>query len=321
MPKQFFLLSEWNSNTGPTNVNRSLVLNSDKDMSYLHSSNRIIKRLERFKSIFYPVVVISGVCTDLEIRLLKFFRKKIIYIMHGCISYEIKVNKLTLSKKYLELENRILSASDVIVCVSERYSEWVKKEFPQYANKIKFINNGITLNQRPLEQKEQYSIAVSGGNRLQKNNGIVCKAVEKLNAMGYDCNMYVFGRMYENNDNLSYPFVHYMGHMNKEEYYNALDKISLFVLNSILESFGLVVADALNCNCSLLMSKGVGALSIMSTTDNDVIKDCTDVDEIALKILFLLQNPNYKALYNSIDFEDASEKSSYLKLKQIVNEI
>ena len=139
--------------------------------------------------------------------------------------------------------------------------------------------------------------------------------------MGYDCKMYVFGRMYENNDNLSYPFVRYMGHLNKEEYYNALDKISLFVLNSVLESFGLVVADALNCNCSLLMSKGVGALSIMSTTDNDVINDCCNVDEIASKMLYLFQNPNSTALYNSINREDASEKSSYLKLKHIVNEI
>lgn len=321
MSKQFFLLGEWRSNTGPSNVNKSFVLNSDKEMSYLHSSNRIIKRLERFKWLYYPVVVISGGCTDLEIKLLNFFRKKIIYIMHGCVSYEAKVNKLALSKKSLELESRLLSASDVIVCVSERYSEWVKKEFPLYANKIKFINNGITLNQRPFRQKEQYSIAVSGGNRLQKNNGIVCKALEKLNAMGYNCHMYVFGRMYEHNDNLSYPFVHIMGHLNKEEYYNALDKISLFVLNSVLESFGLVVADALNCNCSLLMSKGVGALSIMSTTENDVINDCFDIDEIASKILYLFQNPNSLILYNSIDNEEVSEKSSYLKLKQIINEI
>ncbi len=321
MPKQFFLLGEWRFNAGPSNVNKSFVLNSDKDMSYLHSSSRIIKRLERFKSLFYPVVVVSGGATELEMRLLKLFRKKIIYIMHGCISYEAKVNKLALPKKSFKLENLRLSASDVIVCVSEKYSEWAKKEFPQYANKIKFINNGITLNKRPLGQKEQYSIAVSGGNRLQKNNGIICKALEKLHALGYNCHMYVFGRMYEDNDNLSYPFVHIMGHLNKEEYYDALDKISLFVLNSILESFGLVVADALNCNCSLLMSKGVGALSIMTTTENDVINDCFDVDEIASKILYLFQNPNSVTLYNSIDSEYVSEKSSYVKLKQIVNEI
>lgn len=321
MSKQFFFLGDWKSNTGPSNVNKSFVLNSDKDMSYLHSSNRIIKRLERLKSLFYPVIVLSGITSELELRLLKLFRKKIIYIMHGCVRYEVKVNKLTLSKKSLKLESLHLSECDVIVCVSERYSEWVKKEFPQYANKIKFINNGITLNKRPLVQKEQFSIAVSGGNRLQKNNGIVCKALEKLNTMGYNCHLYVFGRIYENNDNLSYPFVHIMGHLNKEEYYNALDKISLFVLNSILESFGLVVADALNCNCSLLMSKGVGALSIMKTTENDIINDCSDVDEIASKILNLLQTPNSATLYNSIDHDDVSENSSYLKLKQIVNEI
>ena len=321
MSKKFFLLGRWNLNAGPSNVNKSLVENSDKDMGYIRSSNRVVSKLERLKCLFYPATVISGGATDLEIKLLRLFRKKIVYLMHGNIRYENIVNRHALPDKVLKNENLILSTCDTIVCVSEKYSEWVKSEYPEHAHKIKFVNNGIELNRRPFKQKEPYSIAVSGGNRLQKNNGIICKALEKLNAMGYDCNMYVFGRMYENNDNLSYPFVRYMGHLNKEEYYNALDKISLFVLNSVLESFGLVVADALNSNCSLLMSKGVGALSIMSTTDNDVINDCCNVDEIASKMLYLFQNPNSTALYNSINREDASEKSSYLKLKHIVNEI
>lgn len=321
MSKRFFLLGGWRANTGPSNVNRSIVLNSDGDMGYIRSSNKIIMRIEKLKWLFYPTILISGCFPKFELKLFKLLRKKIVYLMHGCISYETKINRLATPEKVLKKEWQILAAADKIICVSERYSEWVKKEYPQFANKIRFVNNGIILNQRPLKNKEQFSIAVSGGNRLQKNNGIICKALEKLNAMGYDCNMYVFGRMYENNDNLSYPFVRYMGHLNKEEYYNALDKISLFVLNSVLESFGLVVADALNCNCSLLMSKGVGALSIMSTTDNDVINDCCNVDEIASKMLYLFQNPNSTALYNSINREDASEKSSYLKLKHIVNEI
>ena len=321
MSKRFFLLGDWRCNAGPSNVNRSIVLNSDKDMGYIRSSNKIIMRIERLKWLFYPTILVSGSIPGFEIKIFKLFRKKIVYLMHGCLSYEAKINRLNTPEFVLRNERHILSTADTIICVSKTYSEWVKKEYPAYAHKIKFANNGITLNQRPLERKEQYSIAVSGGNRLQKNNGIVCKALEKLNSLGYNCQMYVFGRIYENNDNLSYPFVHYMGHLNKKEYYNTLDRISLFVLNSVLESFGLVVADALNCNCSLLMSKGVGALSIMSTTDNDVIKDCYDVDEIASKILFLLQNPNYKSLYNSIDSEDASEKNSYLKLKQIVNEL
>lgn len=321
MSKRFFLLGDWRCNAGPSNVNRSIVLNSDEDMGYIRSSNKIIMRIERLKWLFYPTILVSGSIPGFEIKIFKLFRKKIVYLMHGCLSYEAKINRLNTPEFVLRNERHILSTADTIICVSKTYSEWVKKEYPAYAHKIKFANNGITLNQRPLERKEQYSIAVSGGNRLQKNNGIVCKALEKLNSLGYNCQMYVFGRIYENNDDLSYPFVHYMGHLNKKEYYNTLDRISLFVLNSVLESFGLVVADALNCNCSLLMSKGVGALSIMSTTDNDVIKDCYDVDEIASKILFLLQNPNYKSLYNSIDSEDASEKNSYLKLKQIVNEL
>lgn len=322
MSKKFFLLGDWRKNAGPTNVNKSLINNSDKNMGYIKSSNLFIKKIERYKWLFYPIVIISGGATKLEIKLFKLFRKKIIYIMHGCLRYECKINKFPISEKKLMAERLILSTSDKIVCVSKRYSEWVKKEFPEYSHKIDFVNNGITLNKRPLRQKEQYSIAVSGGNRFQKNNATVCKAIEKLNAMGYNCKVYVFGRLYENNDDLlKYPFVHLMGHLNKEEYYNALDKISLFVINSVFESFGLVVGDALNCNCNLLMSNEVGALSIMSPTENDVINNCYDINEIASKILYLFNNPNFTNLYNSINKEEASEKKSYIKLKQIVNGI
>lgn len=320
MSKRFLLLGSWQTNTGPANVNRSFVLNRDDSLSYLHMSGKLSK-LERLKLIFFPTIVISGGILDYELILCKLLHKKLIYIMHGCGWYESEINHLGLPQSFFDREARTLEISNVIICVSEKYSEWVIGQYPQYKNKITFINNGLNLNVRPLLKKEPLSIAISGGNRLQKKNGIVCQAVEKLRAKGYECNVYVFGREYPNNDDIfSYPFVKKMGHLNKKEYYRALDHISLYVVNSIVESFGLVVGDALNCNCSLLMSDGVGAASIIQTTEHDIVKDCNNVDEVAEKMLYLLENDNSRRLYDSIDKEDASEKSAYLKLKIIVDE-
>lgn len=318
---KFFLLGFWGSNDGPSNVNRSLVQNSDECMEYLKW--RRFGRIERWlKCIFCNPIVISAGITKIELLLLKLFHKKTIYILHGYRKYENEINNLRLNDTEIQLESEALRYSDIILPVSEKYSEWVKKMLPEYNNKIKYLNNGITISRRLKKTKEKYSIAVTGGNRKIKNNALVCEAVSKLISDGYDCKVFVFGLLNDDNDDLTkYPFVTFMGQMAKDEYYEALDKISLLILNSKLELFGLVVADAINCNCSLLMSNNVGAASIMRTTDDDIIYDTNDINEISTKALNLLKYGNNDRLYNSIDVEDCSCKSAYNKLKHIVYEL
>ncbi len=322
MTKKFFLLGSWQMNAGPSNVNRSLVRHCDSCMAYIHSSNRILRRLERFRMLFYPIVVVSGSLSPLEFSLLKLFGKKVIYLMHGSRWYEAKINRLKTTERSLKIESDILQYSRRIVCVSEKYSLWVKQEYPQYSDKITYVNNGVSLHRRENVEKESFSIAVSGGNRFIKNNSTVCKAVEKLIAKGYECHVYVFGRFYEDNEDIThYPFVKVMGHLDKEDYYNALDKISLFVVDSVAEPFGLVSADALNCNCSLLMSNVVGAGSIMELSEDDMVSDCYNVDEVAEKMLQLLLNGNSRRIYDTIDTKASSEEQAYLNLKRIVYEM
>lgn len=316
--KKFFLLGSWRSNTGPANVNKAFVENNDGRMAYIHSSGRLAK-LERLKFLFYSTVVISGGISVCELKLCKLLGKTLIYIMHGCIRYESDVNNLGLSDSFFKLEEMVLMKADIIVCVSSKYSEWVKKRYPQYDNKITYINNGLNLNVRPVLLKEPYSIAISGGNRFQKNNGIVCKAVKLLRSQGLNLKIYAFGREYPNNEDIfSYEFVTKMGHLSRDRYFSVLDTISLYVINSTVESFGLVVGDALNCNCSLLMSDGVGATSIMSTEESDIINDCNNVEEVASKIRYLLEHGNFERLLKSINRDAASEKSAYKNLEMLV---
>lgn len=317
---KFLLLGNWKQNAGPCNVNRSLVENSDGTMRFL-TWNRF-SRIERlFKCIISNPIVISGGATNSEINIFKLLHKKIVYIFHGYYKYENEINNLNLSNKVLNNEAELLRIANIILPVSQNYSEWVKLHLPQYAHKIYFLNNGISICQREKTTKIPYSIAISGGNRPIKNASLVCEAVSKIVEQGYNCKVYVFGRFYKGGDDLSkYSFVIKEGHLNKEQYYNELDKISLFVVNSELESFGLVVADAINCNCSLLVSHNVGALSIISTTEDDVIFDTHNINELSTKILYLLQNSNSDRIYKSIDIQEVSEKNAFLKLKKIVNE-
>lgn len=323
--KHFFLYGDTCINAGPQNVNRSLVENSDKSMMYVRSHNRYIRRIEKIiKGLCCTTVVFSADYKSFDIWLFKLFGKRLVYIMHGCEQYENVINKLGLSKQRLLIEKKVLNESNIIVAVSENYSKWIRREFPQYADKVKYVNNGLEISRGFIMHdtsvnRGRYSIAVSGGNRPIKCNIEVCRAVEFLVNTGMDIQVKAFGRFHENGEPiLNYSFVKQMGHLDKDAYYAELKKTDLYVVASDTEPFGLVVGDAINCGCSLLMSKNVGAMSIFeSVMSEDVLEDNHDVDEIARKIKHLLLHSNAKRLFDAVDKQKCSAKQSYVDLKKI----
>lgn len=326
--KHFLLLGNHTINAGPANVNRSFIENSDACLVYIKSHNRLFRRFERtLKCIFCNAIVFSAAYSLLELMIAKLLRKRIVYIMHGCCKYENNINRLELSQKDLRHEQRMLKYSDKIVAVSEKYAQWVRHEFPIYANKVTFINNSLEINKQYKKHigysDNKFIIAVTGGNRPIKCNLEVCKAAEKLNSRNYNIEVCVFGDFYKNGENiLCYPFVKAMGHLNKNDYYEKLQNADLMVVNSEVESFGLVVGDALNCGCSLLMSKNVGALSIFEKLSaEDIVEDNHNIDELTSKIEYLLRHGNAEKLYESVDKEKCSGRQAYLNLKKIcINE-
>lgn len=316
----WFLLGGHFSNGGPDNVNQALIEFADRKILYIKSNNKPVRVLETFwKILISEGVVISGVCAKRYYDFMKVFHKKFVYLMHGCMDFENEINKLHLTSNFIENEKNLLNDAIRIVCVSEVYSEWVKKRYPEYAEKITFVNNGVELEQREKKEKEPFSIAVGGGNRCIKNNYAVSMAVKKLNLEGIPCKLYIFGRKYPGNEEIEETdSIRYCGHLDKSPYYEKLDYISCFVMNSEVEPFGLVAADALNCNCSLLMSQNVGAKSIMKTEECDIIQQPHDVDELVEKLKYVFRHPNSDRLYENIDVQACSGKSSFQKLNTIV---
>ena len=144
--KHFFLYGDTCINAGPQNVNRSLVENSDECMLYVESHNKYIRRIEKLlKGLYCSTVVLSADYKLFDIKLFRLFGKRLVYIMHGCVQYENVINNLGLAKQRLLNEKTVLDESDIIVAVSENYSKWVKYKYPQYADKLTFVNNGLEI--------------------------------------------------------------------------------------------------------------------------------------------------------------------------------
>ena len=182
--KKVYLYGETGINAGPANVNRSLINNADGRLLYPKCNNKYLRLIESMiKIMFSRVLVLSGAGTlpTFFCKVAKALRKPVIYLMHGCIEYEIVINKITNAERNIASERYILEHCDLILCVSELYTEWVKNRYPWYERKISFLNNGVDFKIRAKKEKKKNSVAVAGGNRNIKNNHLVCAAIQKLN--------------------------------------------------------------------------------------------------------------------------------------------
>ncbi len=316
---KFFLFGTHWTNAGPDNVNRKLIEVADSRLIYLKSRNKLKKLFETLVALQKcELIILSGICSPRYFNILKISGKKIVYLMHGDIQYENDINCQDIPLRQLQLQDEVLEYASRIVCVSEGYSEWVKNRYTIYKEKITFVNNGLNINRRSKTLKEPFSVAIAGGNRYIKANKYVCEAIKILHKKGIPSKLYVFGRQYPSCADLPYvEGMEYMGHLDMDEYYSYLDNISIFVMNSDVEPFGLTIADAINCNCSILMSKFIGASSILTTENIDIIKDNHNPFEIAEKIIDIEQNPNNSRLYDSIELENISAEASYDNLMQV----
>lgn len=323
--RKFHLVGFWRKNEGPQNVNRALIENSDGSMNYCKFRSRFLRRAENIlKCIICPIIVFSGYAPKIELFISRLLSKKIIFISHGCLKTENEINKLEMSEESVLRERKNFNVADVVIAVSKTHLVHLSEVYPEIKKKIKYVNNGIDIAANFVEhennrENDTYEIAVSGGNRCIKRNRTVCEAVKRLIHNGFNIQILCFGTFCESGEDLSsYSFVQRMGQMNEDEYYNCLKNVDLYVVNSEVESFGLVVGDAMNCGCSLLMSKNVGAIDIFShLEDTDVIQDIWDIDEISEKIRNLLLNGNARRLFYSIDRDACSKKTAFENLKSI----
>lgn len=298
---------------GPNQVNRNLLKCLPKSIFIsVNSTGGIKRRIEGILKIpLCSTIVFSGLMfKSIELKLAKLLRKKIIYIMHGSALLE------TANRN--DKEEQILYNADRILCVSETYSKIIASIYPQYTEKIDVLMNGINweeLDKITLQNsgrtKNYKRIILFGGGRKTKRNLQVCQAVKELNeekSLGLHIDVYGYYKDEDDSKAISeYTDVSFHHVIPHEEVNIELSKTGLFIQNSEFESFSLAVTDALALGCNVLLSKNVGAKDIIcGKTENDIIFDPFDIEELKSKILYVLNNPNNERLLKSINRQETS---------------
>lgn len=311
---KILLIGNWRDNTGPCNVNKALIENSNGSLNYIKTKNKYLKSIEIiYKILTSNVIIYSGSTYYFRLYHLisKILNKKEIYILHSYREFDNNINRLNLSPKKILLERYILNNVNAIICVSEKFKGWFERTYKGPTAPIFFVNNGIELCEYKNDSIDKKNIiALSGGNRNIKNNKFICDLVDQINKeMNTNIVVYIFGSIHSNNEEIKSKCARLIGQLEKSEYYEKLSQCKLFICDSIVESFNLSVVDAINCKCNLLLNVNVGITSLLNLNDNEIINEYLNKEEIKRKIIFGINNSqprNY--IINNYSWNDAFNK-------------
>lgn len=309
---------------GPAQVNRGYVTHLPSKVLRIKSSNRYIARLEILMKILASrVIIISALgFKTYETALAKALGKKIIYIMHGLAADDGPLQR--------RLEADILPKADLILCVSSIFRNLVRRQLPEFTDKMKVLMNGIDWDKLPNPGQVDDSvrnhkeiILVGGGRRIKRNLNI-CRAVEALNDEGYNFHVSVYGDTPDQKETASiskFGFVDCYGLIPHKELLNRYRQSELFVQASESEPFGLAVIEALTCRCNILVSSRVGANDIFSPLPQEVIENPEDINEIKEKIRWVIEHPNRDRLLQNINKSSSSVTASAMNLMSYADNI
>ena len=295
-------------NIGPVNINKGVVPNLSDRFWTVTVRGKYRELLDAFwKLLRSDAVVVSGVSRKgaILVGAAKFLGKRSAYLMHGCAEWEYRLNGIQPNPKGLAQEEYLLKHADLILPVSRRYMLWLREQYPQYADRMDYIYNGVDSRLfagKPCGLREPGSVAVSGGMAPLKNNMPVVQAVEALDGKA---RVKIYGGRKQPMPE-PFRYAERIGKLSNEQFRQHLSCTNLFVLNSKLESFSIATIEALACGCSLLVSEKAGVSDLLALEETDIIHDPMDEEEIRSKIDYLLDHPNYERLRSQFDPEQWS---------------
>lgn len=319
--KNIYMLGDFISDTGPAIVNKNYAFYLEEKIYFCMSNNKIRRMIDLIiKLRKCEVILISGLSKFqlLGCNIAKMFNKKVIYLMHGYTKIEYEVNEIEEKNQILkEVEEKMLMKVDKIICVSQRFSELLKKERPDLQNKIYFVNNGIEVKQvqKEKKEKEMFTVISVGGGMKIKNNLSICKAINEIKDI--DIKFTVIGNKDKEGEKIEkYNFVEYYENLKHNEVMEKMQQADLYIQNSYFETFGLAIFEAISEGCKILISKNVGALSIIDNIEDDmIINNNEDIEEIKMKIRKAYVKRNKKINY----IQDCSKYSWSESAKKLLN--
>lgn len=325
--KRIYYMGDFCSDNGPAIVNKSYYPYF-KEQCYICKTNNKLIRLLHFTFFMKKcnILLVSGM-SKFHVKsaeIAKMHNKEVLYLMHGYDKLEYEINEIPQEKRILlNYEEKMLQLADKIICVSQKFCEDMKRDRLDLEGKIDFVNNGVEKFEK-IERKDKNSdaytiISVGGGVKL-KNNLTVCKAIKEIKDI--KIKFIVIGKLGNDGEKIKkYDFVDYYEYLPHKEVLKKMEESDLYVQNSYFETFGLSIFESIACGCKILISKNVGALSIIENIDDDmIINNSNDIEEIESKIQKIYKQKDKNVTYIE-DWDKHSWKNEAEKLLNLCGDL
>jgi glycosyltransferase involved in cell wall biosynthesis len=183
---------------------------------------------------------------------------------------------------------KIIDNSEKIVTPSKYLKNLILKKYKK--DKIQVIYNGVNIEDKVQTKKE--NIILFAG-RLLKRKGVqyIFEAIKNLDLGNYNlviCGDGPYRKYLEIQAKKIKKEVIFKGWINQKELKKIYTKSKIFILPSTQESFGMVIAEAMEKNMATISGKGSACSEVMGKTGITV--DPTNSLEIKKAITFFIKN-------------------------------
>ncbi|MEC3940318.1 glycosyltransferase family 4 protein [Enterococcus mundtii] len=240
---------------------------------YKMKSNKIFNALlKTYDPTDFDIVHAHTLFTDGNVAYNLYKKSKIPYVItvrSTDIKYFFKYYK-----HLKNLGNDILMNASKVIFLSESYKEKMIEKYVYLKNKQLILEKSIVIpngvdpyflnnlmDQTAKERKSQLILLTVGRIERNKNQLMVCKALDELRTSGLEFSYQLVGQITDEKymDKIKkYSFVDYLGSKNKEDLISIYSNADIFILPSKSETFGLSYAEAISQNTPVIYSKNEG---------------------------------------------------------------
>ena len=337
--ERYMIIGDITSGTGPANATAALLDRMPGNTLYLKEKDKAARAWEILCKLHKAdAVVFSGHSRQniFGMKLARIFGKPSVYIMHGAVEHENKIN-LVPDEGMASDERKMMELADKILAVSQTFENWLKENYREYEHKISHLTNGIErmdtyVNQlgqdsgglhNSAEADKKIRLISVGGGMPRKRIRVICRAVEILVNKGMDVTLNVAGAPGLDTKEIDkWDFVNDPGLVTGEKMKKLYRSSRIFIQNSVFETFGLAPLEALSEGCDILISDRCGVIEVLGELrEGDLIRNPEDTEEIAGKIEGLLKEGNNRRIRENMDIDGNSWNKRAEELCRILREM
>ncbi|HXS38065.1 MAG TPA: glycosyltransferase family 4 protein [Flavipsychrobacter sp.] len=237
----------------------------------------------------------------------------IVVKLHGSTTFIRKETGNKLPAQIWKMEHDLLQQATAVVSVS-KYAAKKTAEYLDYNKKIPVLYNGINTGISVKGISKIPGRVIFTGT-LVESKGIykLMEAWNIINEKMPEAELYILGkgpieRVKSRLNERAKGSVIFKGHVSKEEVYRQLSEASIAVFPSYVESFGLAALEAILCSDAVINTNRAAGPELMADGVNGYIIDPDDTEQIAERVIHLLQHTDEAQTLGENGYRLAKEK-------------